>query len=152
MDPNTVRISLQMLGSAWKTLEATRERAQTSKDIVLKANINRLYDEFLELKSIIVRLGDENDELRGAKAANEPKPELRQVGGANYYFFGEDGPYCQPCYDVDADHRRVSLTQRQKFLSGFGRQCLVCSKVFIEEEGPAPQARIATQRRPYTWG
>ena len=60
---STVGTALEIVSKAWKVLEAVRERAQTSKDAVLKDNISKLYDEFFALKSIILRLTDENAAL-----------------------------------------------------------------------------------------
>jgi hypothetical protein len=56
MELTTVGAALEIVNKAWKALEAVRERAQTSKDAVLKDNISNLYDDVLALKAIIVRL------------------------------------------------------------------------------------------------
>jgi hypothetical protein len=131
MDPKTAVLALQILDRAWKALEAARERSQTSKDTVLKDNVSKLYDEFLALKSIIVRLTEENQQLREAQSEKLSKPIIRQVGESNYYFLGEQGPYCQRCYD--ADGKLVNLAPRVSYAGGPGRKCEVCGKVFHEE-------------------
>jgi hypothetical protein len=127
----------QLLANAMTALNAARERAKVSQDTDLKVHINTLYDELLSLKEILMRLTDENKELRhkiegqarvGAKSS---RPELRQVGGANFYFDGEKGPYCQPCYDVK--EKLVALTPAQDWNGGVRRQCLVCNKSFYEK-------------------
>ncbi len=41
----------EILESAWKALEAVRERTQASNDLALKANAGKLYDEFNLLRS-----------------------------------------------------------------------------------------------------
>ncbi len=83
-----------LIGKASKALNSLRERAKTSKDAELKENISKLYDDFLDLKAVILRLTEENAELRrtiAAHAQEPPKPEIRQVGETNYYFVGTRG-------------------------------------------------------------
>jgi hypothetical protein len=59
------------------------------------------------------------------------KPEIKQVGAANFYFVGEKGPYCQPCYD---DKRKlVFLTPPQNWGGGIRRKCEVCGRFFYEK-------------------
>lgn len=135
MEPTSVATALEIVGKAWKALEAVRERAQTSKDADLKSRIGELYDDFLALRSIIVRLTDENSELRQGQIEN---PQISQVGSTNYYFVGEKGPYCQKCYDTQG--KLVSLTAQAIYFHGRGRKCEVCGKVFIE--GPKSQPRV----------
>jgi hypothetical protein len=56
------------------------------------------------------------------------EPEIKQVGAVNYYFVGDKGPYCQPCYD---DKRKlVVLTPTQDWNGGIRRKCEVCNKFF----------------------
>lgn len=95
---------------------------------------------------MVVRLTEENAALRRAQVEWPARPEIRQVAEVNYYFLGEEGPFCQPCYDRTG--KLVNLTPRQKFAGGTGRKCLVCTHLFVEEVTPAP--RMALQRRPYT--
>jgi hypothetical protein len=146
MELSTIGAALQILDRAWKALEAVRERVQASKDAALKEGVGKLYDEFNALRSAITRLKEENASLRQAQIEKPQKPEIRQVGQANYYFVGDDGPYCQPCYD--RDKKLIRLTPAQEVAGGFGRKCLVCLLPFVEKTTPAP--RMALQRRPYT--
>lgn len=139
MELSTVGTALEIVNKAWKALEAVRERVQTSKDTALKSDVSKLYDEFLSLKSIIVRLGDENAALRRAQIETPPKPTIRQVGETNYYFVGEQGPYCQKCYDGQG--KLVNLAPRVNYAGGPGRKCEVCGTVF-HEENKAPRAQI----------
>jgi hypothetical protein len=148
MELTTVGAALEIVNKAWKALEAIRERAQTSKDSVLKDNISNLYDDVLALKAIIVRLTEENADLRRSiaeGAEKPPKPEIRQVGAVNYYFVGEEGPYCQPCYDDKG--KLVNLTPQQRYSGGTGRKCEVCKNLFIEGAGPTPKVQM--QIKPY---
>lgn len=72
-----------------------------------------------------------------------PEPEIRQVGTTNYYFVGDEGPYCQPCYDLN--HKKIRLMPGQDYAGGFGRKCEVCNKVFME--GPRKTPLKSTQVR-----
>lgn len=148
MELTTVAAAMDLIGKASKALDALRERAKTSKDAELKESISNLYDHFLDLKETVLRIKEENAELRRALAAQAekpPKPQIRQVGEANYYFVGDEGPYCQPCYDDKG--KLVNLTPRQHYGGGMGRACRVCRNAFIEEADPLQSAR----RKPYTW-
>ncbi len=148
MELTTVAAAMDLIGKAWKALDSVRERAKTSKDAALKESISNLYDEFLDLKAMVLQLTEENTELRSKLAAQTekpPKPQIRQLGEANYYFIGDDGPYCQPCYDDMG--KLVNLTPRQHYGGGTGRQCRVCRNVFIEVADPPRQVRT----RSSTW-
>jgi hypothetical protein len=147
MELSTVGTALEILNKAWKGLEAVRERAQASKDAALKSGVGTLYDDFNSLKSAIVRLTDENAKLRqtiSEGAEKPPKPEIRQTGKANYYYVGSEGPYCQPCYDVNK--RLVNLTPQQRYAGGVGRKCHVCDNLFIEEAAQPGRAQIKMYR------
>ena len=125
MELSSVKTALELLGIASKGLDSVRERAKTSNDAALKESISKLYDDFLDLKGIIVRLMEENADLRQhlLQAADKPlKPQIRQVGETNYYYSGEEGPYCQPRYDVK--EKLIPLSPRQESRSGQGMPCL----------------------------
>lgn len=149
MELTTVATAVDLIGKASKALDALRERAKTSKDAALKENISKFYDDFLDLKAIILRLTEENANLRrtlAAQAEKSPKPEIRQVGETNYYFVGDQGPYCQPCYDDKG--KLVNLMPPQRYAGGTGRQCRVCKNVFFEVNEPQP--RMQMRIKPYT--
>lgn len=133
MELSTVKTALELLGKASSGLESVRERSKTSNDVELKRMIGALYDDFNDLKSIVLRLTGENDGLRQliSQSPETPsKPQIRQVGESNYYYMGEEGPYCQPCYDVK--EKLIPLQPRQEFAGGTGRQCSVCHNTFFE--------------------
>lgn len=67
----------------------------------------------------------------GSAIGKSPEPEIRQVGAVNYYFVGDKGPYCQPCYDEKG--KRIFLTPPQKWNGGIRRKCEVCNKFFYEK-------------------
>src|SRR5579859_7111621 len=94
----------QILANSLSALKIVRERAQGSKDNDLKEHISTLYDSLLSLKETLILVTQENEELKSQLAVltrpqEKPEPELRQVGAANFYFIGDKGPYCQPCFD-----------------------------------------------------
>jgi hypothetical protein len=145
MEITSIGAALEIVNKSWKALEAVRERAQLSKDAPLKASIGELYDQFLSLKAIIVRLTDENSDLKrviSQSAEKSPKPEIRQVGETNYYYVADVGPYCQRCYDGDG--KLVALTPQHTFAGGVGRKCPLCLTVAFE----ATKTMRPVQRRP----
>jgi hypothetical protein len=143
-----VAAATQILANALKALDSLREQAKGSKDATLKENISGLYDSLLDLKAAVMRVADENAELRGKveqleRSPEKPKPELRRVGSANFYFDGEKGPCCQACYD--REEKLTVLTEPEHWNGGVRRQCLLCGEYFYEEppshrrsRGPLP--------------
>jgi hypothetical protein len=127
-------IAAQILSNTLSLSKTVREQAKQSKDADLKAHISDLYDSVLSLKEAVMLVTDENNELRRRNAELEHPPEkpvIKQVGAVNYYFVGEKGPYCQPCY---ADKRNlVELMPPQEWSGGIRRKCEVCGKYFYEK-------------------
>lgn len=126
----------QILASALKSLESLREQAKNSKDAGVKENISKLYDSFLDLKSSLLRVEEENGDLRRKVAELETaeKPEIRQVGETHYYYVGEKGPYCQPCFNVQ--NKLIPLMPlKHERGSGSYRRCEVCKTNFWERPG-----------------
>jgi hypothetical protein len=141
----------QILNNTLNALKAVRERAQSSKDADLKAHISTLYDSVLSLKEAVMLVTDENSELRGRIAQQEqrpPKPELRQVGSANFYFVDDNGPYCQPCYD--GERKLTMLTQPENWSGGVRRRCVLCFGYFYEQPMDRSSIRLGGRRRPYS--
>jgi hypothetical protein len=130
---STVAAAAQIISTALSVLNTVRERAKTSKDTALKNHISELYDNLLALKEAVMRITDENNELRNkiAQLTERREPELRQVGSANYYFDGDKGPCCQVCYD--RERKLTVLTQPEDWNGGVRRQCLLCSEFFYEK-------------------
>jgi hypothetical protein len=117
-----------------KALDSLREQAKGSKDNALKENISKLYDSLLDLKAAVIRVEEENGELRRKIAQHverSPKPAIKQVGAVNFYFVGDEGPYCQPCYD--GKQKLVALTPPQEWNGGIRRKCELCNKFFYEK-------------------
>jgi hypothetical protein len=137
MELSTIKTALELLGKASSGLESVRERSKTSNDVELKKLIGTLYDDFNDLKSIVLRLTEENAGLRQqiSQSAQRPSlPEIRQVGETNYYFLGDKGPYCQPCYDLNG--KLMTLSPQTRFAGGLGRKCHVCNNTFFEVWDP----------------
>jgi len=134
MELTTVTAALEILSKASKALDSIREQSKSSKDAALKENISKLYDEFLDLKALVLRLTEDNAELRAKldrMADKPPQPKIKQEGLTNYYYVEDEGPFCQPCYD--GSRKFSHLSPRQFFGDSFGRKCAVCNKVFIEQ-------------------
>jgi hypothetical protein len=129
MPLTTAAAAATILNNALGLLKSAREQAKGSNDIDLKETISSLFDVVLDLKQAMILVIEENDKLR---AEREQKPTRKQVGEAIYYFVGDDGPFCQPCYDDKT--KLVALTAPES-LSGGGvrRQCLVCQHYFYEK-------------------
>jgi hypothetical protein len=140
MPLTSANAAIQILASAMRALNAAREHSKASKDTDLKADINTLYDELLALKEAVIRVTDENAELKRdlaeqrARQSEAPalKPELRQVGSVNYYYIGDKGPYCQPCYDDKG--KSVALSPPEDWNNGIRRECPVCKEYFYEKK------------------
>jgi hypothetical protein len=145
-DPLSIATTaIGLLKTTTEALSSLRERAQRSKDVDIKDQINTLYDHVLELKEVISRLLDENKDLRRQLEHQQHPPEepkIRQVGETNYYFKGEEGPFCQPCYDDK--NKLVNLSPVNEASWGsISRICRVCNNTFYEKRLPIPPIHIS---------
>jgi hypothetical protein len=148
-------LSLQLLAKTTEALNALRERAQRTKDIDIKDQINTLYDNVLALKEVVSRLLDENKDLQRQLVSQQhppEKPKIRQVGETNYYFVGEEGPYCQPCFDVNAGRLVALSPQKTTSQGGLKRQCPACHQTFYERANTSRPSSIIRGPGRYTWG
>jgi hypothetical protein len=146
MSLTAVSAATQILASALKGLDSLREQSKTSKDAALKEGISKLYDTFLDLKAAVIRVEEENSGLKRAlaEATGKPKPEVRTVGLANYYYVGNEGPFCVPCYAVN-NERLVPLMPPRQDSGGIYRRCEACGKNFWEKPiDDAPAFGIAS--------
>ena len=126
-------IAAQILSNTLAVLKTVREQAKESKDATLKGHISDLYDSVLSLKEAVMLVTEENSQLRRRITELEQppaKPVIKQVGRTHYYFLGNEGPFCQPCYSVNS--KLVPLTPQNRYAGGVGRKCEVCNKVFFE--------------------
>ncbi|MHB8218662.1 MAG: hypothetical protein ACYDDS_21530 [Candidatus Sulfotelmatobacter sp.] len=143
-DPVAVtNLALALLGKTTEALNALRERAQRTKDLDIKDQINTLYDNVLSLKEVMGRLLDENKELKRLleQQQNVPeKPKITQAGDTNYYYLKGEGPYCQPCYDKTV--KLVPLLPEQRTSWGAAkRDCPVCHQTFYEKKRDSAPGR-----------
>ncbi len=136
LDPISIAsFALSLTKNTTEALKALRERSKASKDLDIKDQISTLYDNVLELKEVISRLLDENKELKQQLEQQQHPPERPkkvQVGDAFYYYLGDEGPFCPPCYDDKG--KFVALPP--PYVSDFGsisRRCLVCNNDFYEK-------------------
>ena len=141
--------AMQILNNALGAMKATKERAKGSKDTELKEEISALYDVLLDLKEALMRLSDENAELRRnaeqLETAQRQEPELRQVGVVNFYFVGDKGPYCQACYDGKL-RRLVALSPPEDWNNGIRRYCPVHEGYVYEKEMQYGVMRLGGRR------
>jgi hypothetical protein len=72
MELTTVTVAIDLITKASKALDWVRERAKTSNDAALKESISKLYDDFLDLKAIILRLTEETWNIRREHDLDEP--------------------------------------------------------------------------------
>jgi len=146
---NVATAASQILSNAMNALKIVRERAQSSKDNDLKGHISTLYDNLLSLKEAVMRLTQENDELKRRIAELErppqkSEPELRQVGSCNFYFVGEKGPYCQACYDGRG--KLTALSPPERWNRGIRRHCVLCNAFFYEQASSSDRGFLPRRR------
>jgi hypothetical protein len=76
----------QILANGLRALESLREQSKSSNDSTLKENISKLYDTMLDLKSAVLRVEEDNAELRAKirelenPAMGNPCPKCRKPG------------------------------------------------------------------------
>ena len=85
MPLTSVAAATQILANAFKGIDSLREQSKSSKDATLKENISKLYDNLLDLKAAVLRVEEENQELRAKvreleSADGEPCPKCRKRG------------------------------------------------------------------------
>jgi len=135
IEVKNVAALVTILTSADKTLNDARERAQASKDTDLKALINTLCDQMAAMKELIHRVQEDDAALRreveAIRGSDAAKPKIRQVGDQNYYYVGEEGPYCQRCYDGKG--KLVLLSPPKASSGGIYRSCVRCDRNFWEK-------------------
>jgi hypothetical protein len=144
----------QILSNTLSALNAVRERAKSSKDTDLKDHISTLYDSLLSLKEAVMRVTEENSEFRRRiteleRPPQKQEPELRQIGSANYYFVGDKGPCCQPCYDGKG--KLTVLTPPEDWSGGVRRQCVLCNEYFYEKPMDHSPKQAGGRRGPNSW-
>jgi hypothetical protein len=140
-DPISVAtFALSLIKTAGEQLNKLRERAQATKDLEIKEHVGNLYDTMNAIKEAFSRLVDENKqlkrELEQQQLARVAVPKIKQVGETNYYFQGDDGPFCQPCYD-GAAKTLVALSPQHcsDWDHAVTRECPVCRRTFYEQRG-----------------
>jgi hypothetical protein len=141
-------VAAQILSNTLAISKTVREQAKQSKDTDLKAHISDLYDSVLSLKEAVMLVSDENNELRRRIAELEKPPESpepRQVGDAIFYFVGEKGPYCQPCFDGKG--KLTLLSPVKNWNGGLRRDCSLCGGDFYEKQMNVSAVQLGGPRR-----
>jgi hypothetical protein len=120
MPISSVSTALDLINKTSKALSSVREQAKTSKDATLKENISKLYDDFLDLKAVILRL---TEEVTALKAVQTRTP---MVFRAPFYYQDNDAtPFCPACREGQ-EERAVHLTKNAD-----GWHCTVCRNTFF---------------------
>src|ERR1035437_5625133 len=89
----------KLLNEALDLFRSARDQSKRSKDIDMKETINSLFYVVLDLKQAVLLVTEENNQLRADREKSTEKPKRKPEGEAIYYFLGDEGPFCQPCYD-----------------------------------------------------
>ena len=95
---------------------------QSYNDIPLKTKIVELTDE-------LIRLQEENREL---KARLEMKQAMAARGDHNYFYKGDEGPYCPTCWQNGK--AEVLLPAPTENHLGVLRSCRVCKEHYYESK------------------
>lgn len=140
------RTASENFANSLEAIKTVRASAQASKESDLKERISGLYESVLSLKEASLQPTEENleqkqqiEELQRAHRA--PQQMLRQLGSSNFYFVGEEGPYCRPCFDRSGTLTELSPSAR---LNGrVRRQCVLCEKCLYEQPGEGKILRTA---------
>ena len=139
---------LSLIKTGGEQLNKLRERAQATKDLEIKEHVGNLYDTMNAIKEAFTRLADENSglkrQLENERLARVAIPKIKQVGDTNYYFQGDEGPYCQPCYDTQA--KLVALPPSEPWSGGIRRECPVCHEYFYEKRMDRSPVRLGGRR------
>lgn len=149
MNLTSANAAVQLLSTASKTLNALRERVKSSNDAELKALVVGFYDQMAALKEAVVRVTDENAELHRKLAKPEPVPHTVQAGETLHYYVGDEGPYCQPCYD--GKRGLAMLGPQEDFLEGVRRHCALCDQYFYEKRAVHRQRQVGGGGGPLSW-
>jgi hypothetical protein len=133
MPLTNVAAATQILANALKALDSLREQSKGSKDSTLKENISRLYDNLLDLKAAVLRVQEENIEL---------KSKIREL----------ESPEAEPCPKC---RKRAWQLERSYPDHTFGQvgcirrvyKCSLCG--FSEEKLLTPQGIVVPGKPPH---
>jgi len=131
------------ISEKWKSLEMKKLLIDSQNELLnaesaalnLKNEINRLTEENMDLKR----------QLKKSSEIKTASPELKE----NMYWFGQDGPYCVPCYQKSGGSQRNPLlvSEGARLYKG-SRYCSVCNQDFGK---PAPMASARTVQMKRRW-
>ena len=127
-----VTAAMQILSNALKALDSLREQAKSSKDYTLKENISNLYDTLLDMKAAVLRVEEENAEL---------KKRIHEI---------EDSSQADPCPKCRKRGWQLETSEPDRMFGGVGLirryyKCSLCG--FAEEMLINPKDLPRTQRR-----
>jgi hypothetical protein len=118
----------QILSEALKALNAVREHSKTSKDSQLKDQIATLYDNLLSAKEAVLRLTEENSEL---KRRLEEKQSVRRDAKSGLIYKGDDPePFCPKCYQTANKSVHLDPPYRNPESGTVSRYCRACGEEY----------------------
>jgi hypothetical protein len=127
MDLTTAATASRIIADALKALNAVRERAKTSKDSQLKDQIAVLYDNLLSAKEAVLRLTEENSDL---KRRLEEKDSLRRDPKSGLIYVGDPSPLCPKCYQMDKKSVHLDPPYTNPMSGTVSRYCRVCHEEY----------------------
>jgi RNase P subunit RPR2 len=120
----------QIISEALKALNAVREHAKTSKDSDLKEHISTLYDNLLSVKEAVLRLTEENTDL---KRQIEEKQSVRRDSSSGLIYKGNDpAPLCPKCYQTENKSVHLDPAYRSQGTGWVSRFCRACGETYYE--------------------
>src|SRR5437660_12321945 len=127
-DPTSVAtLALSVIKTASEQLNKLRERAQATRDLEIKEHVGTLYDTMNAIREAFSRLVDENSglkrEIEQQQLARVQVPKIKAVGETNYYYQGDEGPFCQVCYDGPSKNLVALLPVQQTKWGSIKRDC-----------------------------
>jgi RNase P subunit RPR2 len=131
---STAVAASQIISEALKALNAVREHAKTSKDSDLKEHISTLYDNLLSVKEAVLRLTEENTDL---KRQIEEKQSIRRDSLSGLIYKGDDpAPLCPKCYQTQNKSIHLDLPFRNQITGRVSRFCRACGQTYYVREQP----------------
>ena len=142
-DAGIAAYALQMVNTALNTLKQTREAAKAINDSDIKEQISQIYDQFLDLKDVVIKLQEENGILRSQL---QEKQTIKRGGDFGYFYKdGENDPGCPKCYQTTG--KFIYLDALAKNNGYESRTCRVCQEQYYESSPALPREQRIKQRQ-----
>ena len=143
--PPVISTVVQLISGLVSTANSAADLAKKSSDHALKGAVRKLCDETLDVQIRVLKLDQENRDL---KAALAQKDEIIGPTGPFGYFFYKckpDQPLCPKCYQSQSPNP-VYLSPLKSLNGGMRRYCRNCNQRYTETPLNPPQIRIGHTR------